>query len=48
MYDIQRAVEDGNTVRIFYEGRLAKIALREEERPKIDPEFEEVTEEERR
>ena len=38
VYDIQRAVEDGATVRIFYEGRLAKIELKEEERPKIDPE----------
>jgi len=46
VYDIQRAVEDGNTVRIFYEGRLAKIALKDEERPKIDPDFEEVTEQE--
>ncbi len=46
VYDIHRAVEDGNTVRIFYEGRLAKIALKDEERPKIDPEFEEVTEQE--
>jgi type I restriction enzyme, R subunit len=46
VYDIQRAVEDGATVRIFYEGRLAKIELKEDERPKIDPEFEEVTEEE--
>ncbi len=44
IYDIQRAVEDGATVRIYYEGRLAKIELKEEERPKIDPEFEEVTE----
>jgi len=44
VYDIQRAVEDGATVRIFYEGRLAKLELEEEERPKIDPEFEEVTE----
>jgi type I restriction enzyme R subunit len=44
IYDIQRGVEDGATVRIFYEGRLAKIELRKEERPKIDPEFEEVTE----
>jgi type I restriction enzyme R subunit len=44
VYDIQRAVEDGATVRIYYEGRLAKIDLKEEERPKIDPEFEEVTE----
>jgi type I restriction enzyme R subunit len=44
VYDIQRAVEDGATVRIFYEGRLAKIELDEDERPRIDPEFEEVTE----
>jgi len=44
VYDIQRAVEDGATVRIYYEGRLAKIELKEEERPTIDPEFEELTE----
>ena len=44
VYDIMRAVEDGATVRIYYEGRLAKIELDEAERPKIDPEFEEVTE----
>ncbi|MCF7707501.1 MAG: type I restriction endonuclease subunit R [Verrucomicrobia bacterium] len=43
-YDILRAVEDGATVPIFYEGRLAKIDLREEEKPTIDPEFEEITE----
>ncbi|QPM68615.1 type I restriction endonuclease subunit R [Atribacter laminatus] len=43
-YDILRAVEDGVTVPIYYEGRLAKIDLREEERPTIDPEFEEITE----
>jgi type I restriction enzyme R subunit len=43
-YDILRAVEDGVTVPIYYEGRLAKIDLREEEKPKIDPEFEEITE----
>jgi type I restriction enzyme, R subunit len=46
VYDIQRAVEDGATVRIYYEGRLAKLELKPEERPKIDPNFEEVTEEE--
>jgi type I restriction enzyme R subunit len=45
VYDIQRAVEDGATVRIYYEGRLAKLELKEEERPNIDPDFEEVTEE---
>jgi len=44
VYDIERAVEDGATVKIYYEGRLAKIELNPEERPKIDPEFEEVTE----
>ena len=43
-YDILRAVEDGTTVPIYYEGRLAKIDLREQEKPKIDPEFEEITE----
>jgi type I restriction enzyme R subunit len=30
IYDISQAVEDGATVRIFYESRLAKIALSEE------------------
>jgi len=44
IYDIQQAVLDGATVRIYYESRLAKLELKEEERPHIDPEFEEVTE----
>jgi type I restriction enzyme R subunit len=44
VYDILRAVEDGATVPIYYESRLAKLALDEAERPKIDPEFEEATE----
>jgi type I restriction enzyme R subunit len=44
IYDIQQAVLDGATMRIFYESRLAKLELKEEERPYIDPEFEEVTE----
>ena len=44
IYDIQRSVEDGATVPIYYESRLAKLALDERERPKIDPEFEEATE----
>jgi type I restriction enzyme R subunit len=44
VYDVQRAVEDKATVPIYYEGRFAKIELNEEMRPKIDPEFEEVTE----
>ena len=46
VYDIQQAVEDGATVRIFYENRLAKIALKEEEKPRVDAEFEELTESE--
>jgi type I restriction enzyme R subunit len=44
VYDIYRAVQDGATVPIYYEGRLAVLALDERERPKVDPEFEEVTE----
>ena len=44
IYDIQRAVEDGATVPIYYESRLAKLSLDEDERPTIDPEFEEATE----
>lgn len=44
VYDIQRAVQDGATVPIYYEGRLAKLELREAERPKLDKEFEEITE----
>ncbi len=44
VYDIQRAVTDGATVPIYYESRLAKLELKESERPKIDPEFEEATE----
>ena len=44
VYDIEQAVEDGATVRIYYESRLAKLELKPEERPKIDEEFEEATE----
>ena len=44
VYDIERSVEDRATVPIYYESRLAKLTLDEAERPKIDPEFEEVTE----
>ena len=44
VYDIQRAVEDRATVPIYYESRLAKLALDERERPRIDPGFEEATE----
>jgi type I restriction enzyme R subunit len=44
IYDIERAVKDGATVPIYYESRLAKLELKEEEKPKLDPEFEEATE----
>jgi type I restriction enzyme R subunit len=46
VYDILRAVEDKATVRIYYESRLAKLDLPEDEKPKVDAEFEEVTEDE--
>ncbi len=44
VYDIEQAVEDGSTVKIFYESRLAKLDLKPEQRLKIDEEFEDVTE----
>lgn len=44
IYDVSQSVEDKATVPIYYEARLAKIALNENERPKIDPQFEELTE----
>ena len=44
IYDIQRAVEDKATVPIYYESRLAKLSLDENERPNIDPDFEDATE----
>jgi type I restriction enzyme R subunit len=36
IYDITRAVEDEATVPIYYESRLARIELDEDEKPKID------------
>ena len=44
VYDITRSEKDGATVPIYYESRLAQLALDEEEKPNIDPEFEELTE----
>jgi type I restriction enzyme R subunit len=44
VYDIQRAVADQATVAIYYESRIAKLALNAAEMPKIDEEFEEITE----
>ena len=39
-----RAVEDGTTVRIYYESRIAKLELPDELKPKIDSDYEEITE----
>jgi type I restriction enzyme R subunit len=44
IYDIERAVNDGATVPIYYESRLAKLKLDETARPKLDKDFEEATE----
>ena len=44
VYDIQRAVDDKATVPIYYEARYAKMKLDEALVPRIDPQFEEVTE----
>lgn len=46
IYDISRAVEDGATVPIYYESRLARIELPEEEKPRVDAEIEALTEDE--
>jgi type I restriction enzyme, R subunit len=43
-YTISQAVDDGATVPIYYEARIAKIKLPEEKLPILDEEFEEVTE----
>jgi type I restriction enzyme R subunit len=45
IYDIQRAVEDGATVPIYYESRMVKLELAEGERDLLDQEFDQVTEE---
>lgn len=44
IYDISRAVEDGATVAIYYESRLARIELDEDEKPRIDAEIEALLE----
>jgi type I restriction enzyme R subunit len=44
VYDIQQAVKDGATVRIYYESRLAKIQLSEADQEILDARVEEVTE----
>ena len=44
VYDIERAVADGATAPIYYESRIAKLALNQAELPHLDDEFEELTE----
>lgn len=44
VYDIQQAVEDGATVRIYYESRLAQIEFKEEMLQVMDEEVEYLTE----
>lgn len=44
IYDIQRAVADRATVPIYYESRIAKLGLNAAELPKIDQDFDEITE----
>jgi len=43
VYDISRAVADGATVPIYYESRLARIELPEAEKPRIDAEIADLT-----
>lgn len=46
VYDISRAVDDGATVPIYYESRLARIELDNESKSLINKEIEELTEDE--
>ena len=46
VYDINRGVEDGATVPIYYESRIARIELDEDEKPNLDDEVAELTEDE--
>ncbi|AOG23407.1 type I site-specific deoxyribonuclease, HsdR family protein [Acidovorax sp. RAC01] len=46
VYDMQQAKEDGATVAIYYESRLAKLRLKDEDLPSIDDEVDELAEDE--
>jgi type I restriction enzyme R subunit len=46
VYDMQQAQEDGATVAIYFESRLAKLALKTEELPHLDAEVDELAEDE--
>ena len=46
VYDMQQAKEDGATVAIYYESRLAKLKLKEEDLALLDDEVDELAEDE--
>ena len=46
VYDMQQAKEDGATVAIYFESRLAKLSLKAEDLPQIDAEVDELAEDE--
>jgi type I restriction enzyme R subunit len=46
VYDMQQAQADGATVAIYFESRLAKLALKAGEMPEIDAEVDELAEDE--
>jgi type I restriction enzyme, R subunit len=46
VYDMQQAKEDGATVAIYFESRLAKLSLKQDELPAIDDEVDELAEDE--
>lgn len=46
VYDMQQAQEDGATVAIYYESRLAKLSLKDSELPKVDEQVDELAEDE--
>ncbi|AJE22034.1 type I restriction endonuclease subunit R [Azotobacter chroococcum] len=46
VYDMQQVQEDGATVAIYYESRLAKLSLKDSELPKVDEQVDELAEDE--
>jgi len=46
VYDMQQAKEDGATVAIYYESRLARLSLKEAELEQLDEEVDELAEDE--
>lgn len=46
IYDMQQAKDDGATVAIYYESRLAKLSLNQRELPALDEDIDELAEDE--